>query len=204
MTSYPILYSFRRCPYAMRARFALYTAEIGHEHREIELKNKPSAMLEISPKGTVPVLQLLGGQILEESIDIMKWAGKNPVLSKKIADLIHENDTTFKYALDRYKYPGRYGEEEGINYSHQCEQFLKKLECSLFPFLEGETPSFGDMAVFPFIRQYAMVDPEKFKNQPYFNLHKWLDYFLNHDIFQHMMHKHPVWLTQSSPILITF
>src|SRR5579862_4167934 len=103
-----ILYTFRRCPYAMRARLALYTAAISHENREVDLKNKPAEMLEISPKGTVPVLQLGDGTVLEQSLDIMNWALKNPNVPSDLMELISENDTTFKDALNRYKYPGRY------------------------------------------------------------------------------------------------
>src|SRR5262245_12767386 len=97
--SYPILYTFRRCPYAMRARLALYTAKIAHEHREVDLKNKPQEMVAISPKGTVPVLQLVDGTVLEQSLDIMKWALKDDALTVEDEQLITENDTAFKKAL---------------------------------------------------------------------------------------------------------
>lgn len=135
--SLPVLYSFRRCPYAMRARLALYSAKIAHEHREVDLKNKPAEMLVISPKGTVPVLQLENGTVLEQSLDIMNWALDNPPLLLEDTQLITENDATFKQALDRYKYPGRYPEETGIDDRTQCELFLKKLEGRLTPFLTG-------------------------------------------------------------------
>jgi glutathione S-transferase len=200
----PILYSFRRCPYAIRARLALYTAKIPHEHREIRLKDKPLEMLAISPKGTVPVLQLEGGTILEESLDIMDWAFQSPSLSLEDQQLVTENDTFFKYALDRYKYPGRYCEEPGISYRNQCEIFLSKLENRLNPFLAGNTVSLIDMAIFPFIRQFAMVDPEWFKAQPYPRLKTWLDFFVTSPLFQQVMQDHPVWTSGNQPVVTAF
>jgi glutathione S-transferase len=191
-TKLPILYSFRRCPYAMRARFALHLAKIPHEHREISLKDKPLEMLKISPKGTVPVLLLLDGRVLEESLDIMIWAmgGK---LSPEDRDLIMENDTSFKRALDRYKYPGRYSEEENVNYRDNCVLFLEKLESRLDPFLSGDKPTLVDMALFPFIRQFSSVDPEWFEAQSYPHLKKWLNYFITSELYNKVMEKHPLW-----------
>lgn len=191
-TTLPILYSFRRCPYAMRARFALHIAKIPYEHREISLKNKPLEMLEISPKGTVPVLLLADGKIIEESLDIMIWA-MGAHLSPEDSELITQNDTSFKRALDRYKYPGRYPEEEGVNYRDHCVLFLEKLESRLNPFLSGDTPTLVDMALFPFIRQFSSVDPEWFEVQPYPHLIKWLDYFMSSELYEQVMQKHPLW-----------
>jgi len=200
----PILYSFRRCPYAIRARLALYAAKIIHEHREIRLKDKPLEMLAISPKGTVPVLQLEGGVVLEESLDIMNWAFQAPALSLEDQGIITENDTSFKYALDRYKYPGRYFEEPGISYRKHCEAFLKKLEGRLHSFLTGNTASLVDMAIFPFIRQFAMVDPEWFKEQPYPRLKIWLDFLISISLFQQVMQDYPVWTLKNQPVIIAF
>lgn len=200
----PILYSFRRCPYAMRARLALYSAKVAHEHREVDLKNKPLAMLKLSPKGTVPVLQLKEGNLLEQSLDIMNWALEAPVLSVKNSQLITENDTTFKQALDRYKYPGRYHEEIGENYRHTCEQFLKKIEDSLIPFLAGNTITLADMAIFPFIRQFSMVDLEWFEDQPYPKLKTWLTFFASNSLFEQVMQSYSPWLPENQPTLVTF
>jgi glutathione S-transferase len=200
----PILYSFRRCPYAMRARLALYAAKIPHEHREIHLKDKPLEMLAISPKGTVPVLQLEEGTVLEESLDIMSWAFHMPPLSLEDQQIITENDTSFKHTLDRYKYPGRYGEESGISYRNQCETFLSKLENRLNPFLAETTISLVDMAIFPFIRQFAMVDSEWFETQPYPCLKIWLDSFISTPLFQQVMQDYPVWSPGNQPIVIAF
>ena len=191
--SFPILYSFRRCPYAIRARLALYSAKIVHEHREVDLKNKPMEMLELSPKGTVPVLQLEDGTVLEQSLDIMNWALKEPLLSAEDAQLITENDTTFKKALDRYKYPGRYPDEEGSHDRDQGEIFLQKLEMRLNPFLTGNTLTLLDMAIFPFVRQFAAVDPEWFDAQSYPRLKKWLDTFVSSPLFQQVMREYLPW-----------
>ena len=199
----PALYSFRRCPYAIRARLSLYCAKISHEHREVRLKAKPLEMLEISPKGTVPVLQLEDGTILEESLDIMNWAFKAPPLPLEDTQLITENDASFKQALDRYKYPGRYSEASD-SYRNHCEAFLKKLEDRLNPFVTGNTASLTDMAIFPFIRQFAMVDPEWFKAQPYPGLKIWLDFFISSPLFQQAMKGYPLWSPENQPIFITF
>lgn len=206
--SYPILYTFRRCPYAMRARLALYSAKIAHEHREVDLKNKPWEMLVISPKGTVPVLQLVDGTVLEQSIDIMEWAFKDDSLIVEDKQLITENDTTFKKALDRYKYPGRYPEEGGIDYRDQGKVFLNYLEdrlkaCGLNSFLAGKGPGLLDMALFPFIRQFVQVDPAWFEAQAYLYLKSWLDSFTFSPLYGHVMQKHSPWRSGDEAVLIT-
>lgn len=204
--SLPILYSFRRCPYAMRARLALYSAKIPHEHREVDLKNKPAEMLAVSPKGTVPVLQLADGMVLEQSLDIMKWALNQSPLTLEETQLITENDTVFKQALDRYKYykPDRDPEETPIHNLEHCEAFLRKLETLLHPFLTGNTAILADMALFPFIRQFAMVDPGWFEEQPYPRLKSWLDFFLISALFRHVMQDYVPWTAGDQPTLIQF
>ncbi len=187
----PILYSFRRCPYAMRARFALICANIAYEHREIILRDKPKEMLEISPKGTVPVLLLPDNKVLEESLDIMIWAMGPPCAEDRA--LIHTNDTSFKKALDRYKYPGRYVEEPDANYRDTCLRFSQELENRLGNFLSGESPKLIDMALFPFIRQFVKVDPVWFETQAYPKLKKWLEFFGSSDLFEKVMQKHELW-----------
>ena len=172
--------------------------------REVDLKNKPSEMLEISPKGTVPVLQFGDGGVLEESLDIMKWAFSIPNFPLEEAELITENDTTFKRALDRYKYPGRYPEEAGSDYRRQCEAFLKKIEDQLVPFLTGTTPKLIDMAVFPFIRQFALVDSVWFEAQTYPHIKSWLDFWITSALFSQVMQEHPLWVSGDEPTVVAF
>ncbi|OJX09548.1 MAG: hypothetical protein BGO77_05135 [Caedibacter sp. 37-49] len=199
----PILYSFRRCPYAIRARLALYLSKISHGHREIDLKNKPIEMLTMSPKGTVPILIVSNDILLEESLDIMKWAFKIPNLDSKDTLLIEENDTRFKYALDRYKYPGRYPVKDDLDYQKECIEFLRKIENRLSPFLNGNNISFLDLAIFPFIRQFSMVDSEWFKELPYPHVKMWLSSLTESELFQNVMKKYPLWTLNNDPIIIS-
>ena len=184
----------------------LSTSGLSYDPREIELKDKPQEMLEISPKGTVPVLQLPDGKVLEESIDIMKWAlGQSDPLGlvdysqstlKEIDGLIAINDGEFKEALDRYKYPNRYGEEPSTHWRQQGEKFLAKLEelLSNQSFLFSAKPSLADLAIFPFVRQFAHVDHEWFEHSSYPKLIKWYCYFIDSPLFTEVMEKHPLWL----------
>jgi glutathione S-transferase len=199
--SLPILYSFVRCPYAMRARMALYSAKISHEHREVDLKNKCPELLSISPKGTVPVLELADKTVIEQSLDIMNWALKSP-LSALEKDIIEENDNSFKDALDRYKYPTRYDEKESTKYRDQCVLFINKIEDMLDPFISGKKPQLVDMALFPFVRQFVAVDSDWINKQPYPKLKKWVDYFACSDLFHHVMKKYPFWSLGDKPTLI--
>lgn len=192
----PILYSFRRCPYAIRARFALIGAGIAYEHREISLKNKPREMLIISPKGTVPVLVLSETQVLDQSLDIMAFALGMP--SEHHRALIDENDTSFKHALDRYKYPGRFLEDQAVDYRDSCLLFINKLENCLSPFLSGAKPALVDMALFPFVRQFARVDPTWFAQQNFPHLKQWLDFFISSDLFEKVMQKYPLWTSEKA------
>jgi len=200
----PILYTFRRCPYAMRARLALTYAGIQLEYREIMLKNKPQAMLNVSPKGTVPVLVLENGEIIDESLDIMLWAlqqsnPKNWLQHKEEAFiLIKENDNIFKPWLDRYKYADRFPEQTQTFYRTQGELFLHKLENNLsqFTFLLGNQPTLADFAIFPFVRQFAFVDKAWFNQSTYPKLQKWLNTHLENPLFEKIMVKHPVWVQE--------
>lgn len=197
----PILYSYRRCPYAMRARLAIYIADIAVELREISLRDKPTHMLQVSPKGTVPVLVLPNG-VIEQSLDIMMWALKqndphgwlNADLNKAHA-LIVENDTNFKRALDCYKYPERYPQLSQIDYRSQGEIFLQQLENLLnqHNYLLKDTASLADMAIFPFVRQFAAVDSAWFASSNYPQLQKWLDTFIHSDLFERVMKKQPTY-----------
>ena len=200
----PILYSFRRCPYAMRARLALsYALEVNAlELREVILKNKPQALLDISPKATVPVLQLVDGTVIDESLDIMQWALSindpgNWLLTDKeseVRELVTQNDGEFKWALDHYKYSDRHEESEEY-YRALGEKFLHKLNEKLQKnaFLMGENISFSDLAIFPFIRQFAHVDKKWFFTSEYEALINWTNYWLESDLFKNIMKKNPGW-----------
>jgi glutathione S-transferase len=207
MPNHHILYSYRRCPYAMRARMALRYAGIEVEIREISLRDKPASMLQASPKGTVPVLVLDNDVVLEESLDIMRWAlqqrdsgdwirNRRPALQTVIDQLIAENDGTFKRALDRYKYPDRFPQHSSAEYREQGEVFLKQLEERLNTqtFLLDEHLSLADVAIFPFIRQFAAVDPTWFELSPYPKLRAWLARLVASDLFTSVMEKHPTWI----------
>ncbi len=199
----PRLYSFRRCPYAMRARLGLLFAELQVELREITLKNKPAQMLAISPKGTIPVLQLLDGAVIEESREIMEWAleQKDPqgLLDTNILHqanaLIEENDNEFKHWLDRYKYADRHLEMTQIEYRQRGEAFLQVLEELLTKnsYLLGDGATIADIGIMPFVRQFAHVDRDVFYSLPYPNLQLWLQYWLEHPLFLQAMTKFQPW-----------
>ena len=201
--THPILYSFRRCPYAMRARLAIAYADVAVELREVELRNKPQAMLLISPKATVPVLQLENGRVLDESLDIMLWALQhndpehwlNAAGLDHAKALIRRNDEPFKYFLDRYKYADRYPAYSELYYRQQGELFLADLEDLLTQsaYLCGEHFSLADAAILPFIRQFCAVDPAWFKDSPYPLLRQWLKNFLASSLFEQVMTKYPCW-----------
>lgn len=200
---FPRLYSFRRCPYAMRARLGILFANLSVELREVVLKNKPATMLAISPKGTVPVLQLVDGSVIEESIEIIMWAleQQDPhglldsnVLHEATA-LIEQNDTSFKHWLNRYKYADRYLDMTQTEYREQGEVFLKVLETLLtkHTFLLGDSVTIADICILPFIRQFAHVDRAVFYNLPYPNLQLWLQNWLAHPFFIQAMAKFTPW-----------
>ena len=206
----PVLYSFRRCPYAIRARICLHYASITVELREVFLADKPEAMLALSSKGTVPVLQL-ADHVLDESIDLMYWAlsQSDPddwlrqELQQQTLSLIEENDGSFKTHLDHYKYWDRYPAEPQAFYRQQAEQFLGRLEGLLETnsFLLTDAPTVADIAIFPFIRQFAFVDKHWFDQAPYGHLQRWLDYFLNSRLFTATMDKSPAWQPGDKPKL---
>lgn len=197
----PILYSFRRCPYAMRARLALAASETSVEHREVLLRDKPAEMLAASPKGTVPVLVLSDGQVIEESLDIMRWALDRNDPSGWLAPdeamfgLVAINDGPFKQALDRYKYPNRYPGEDAQENRARGLEILTTLEARLArsAFLCGEAMSLADAAIFPFVRQFAHTDRDWFAAQDLPHLQAWLAAHLASPIFRAIMQKHPVW-----------
>ncbi|MEM6602588.1 MAG: glutathione S-transferase [Pseudomonadota bacterium] len=192
-----LLYSFRRCPYAMRARMALFYADIPFELHEVDLKNKPAHMLDISPKGTVPVLQLETGQILDESLDIMRWAMAQNDPDGWYRDIpqaeawIAKNDGAFKKALDRYKYPTRYPNEDCGHARSDCEAFIFALDMLLKDkkHLLGDKISWADIAIFPFVRQCANTDRNWFESLPYKYAQAWLSCYLNLPLFARIMEK---------------
>lgn len=202
-SSLPLLYSFRRCPYAMRARLGLLFAELPVELREIVLKNKPAQMLEISPKGTVPVLQLVDGTVIAESVEIMRWAleQQDPQgllvasVSLQAKALIEQNDNDFKHWLNRYKYADRHPERTQIEYRQQGEVFLQLLESLLTKnaYLLGSSPSIADIGIMPFVRQFAHVDRQVFYSLPYPKLQLWLQHWLQHPLFVQAMTKFQPW-----------
>lgn len=206
MTSRPVLYSFRRCPYAMRARLAISVSRLTVELREVVLRDKPPSMLEASPKGTVPVL-VAGDRVIEESDEIMFWALRQsdpenwlqPWRENRpaVEALIVENDGPFKRHLDRYKYPVRYP-DENIVAEEQRDAALEILSGweSLIGrggWLFGEEVSVADMALLPFVRQYAHVDKDWFDDQPIPAVKDWLERFLASDRFKAIMPKFDQW-----------
>ena len=196
----PILYSYRRCPYAMRARMALKLAEVAVEVCEISLRKKPAHMLQVSPKATVPVLVLPDGRVIEESIEIMLFALKTHTLGANIhADamaLVLGSDTDFKQALDAYKYPERYPNKTQIQHRADGEVFLQQLESLLLQntYLFGTTFGFADIAIFPFVRQFAAVDSAWFEQREYLKLHNWLKNWVESDLFKSVMEKQPTYI----------
>lgn len=201
----PILYSFRRCPYAIRARLAIKVSQIQVELREVVLAEKPKAMLAESPKGTVPVLVLSDDTVIDESKDIMfwalnqndpdKWLSQHQEKINEIDALITLNDNDFKRYLDHYKYADRFPEQPMEYYREQGEVFLQQLETRLSknPFLLGDSLSMADMAIVPFIRQFAFVDKPWFDRSPYRQLQDWLENILASDLFNKVMIKQSQW-----------
>ena len=191
------LYSFRRCPYAMRARMALRYCGVPVEIVEVSLKAKPAEMLAISPKGTVPVLNA-DGRVIDESLEIMRWAlaqndPQDWLLSgdARVAELIEANDQVFKVHLNHYKYAERYHEQPMEVYRAEGEMFLRRLEELLEgrDYLLTDHPSLADVALMPFVRQFAHVDREWFAQTPYVRLQAWLQRFLESELFTSIMKK---------------
>ena len=194
--SNPILYSFRRCPYAMRARMSLLESDVEVELREVILRDRPEHMMDISPKGTVPVLLLPDGTVIEESLDIMLWSLSEAWLVGDWKDLIEVNDGDFKYHLDRYKYNNRY--ENVLSSEEHREHAVSILKTyderlSKQAYLCGDTISLADLALSPFVRQFANTDRAWFDQLPLPQLLKWLEGILESDLFKACMVKHKQW-----------
>lgn len=201
----PILYSFRRCPYAMRARLALAASNTVCALREVVLARKPPALLEASPKGTVPVLVLPDGQVLDQSLDIMLWALRRndpkrwlpttPQALESSLQLIAECDGGFKANLDRYKYPNRYALPDGAVHRALGAQFLQALDATLTAqcFLNGPHFGLADAAIAPFVRQFAHTDTTWFASQNWPALQTWLTAFEASPSYADIMFKSPTW-----------
>jgi len=207
----PILYSFRRCPYAIRARLAIAVSEQSVRLREIILKDKPAELLAISPEKTIPVLQFNDAQatVITESLEIMIWAlNENdpqqwlaPPMTEMLA-LIDCNDYEFKPWLDKYKYADRFPAYSEHYYRDRADDFLMQLETRLLatPYLFGSQISLADMAIFPFIRQFASVDTTWFEQSHYLRVKQWLATLLGSPLFVTCMEKYPTWLTSKEDI----
>lgn len=207
MTTIPILYSFRRCPYAMRARMALLISETRFELREVKLAAKPEAMLSASPKGTVPVLVTAEGPVIDESIEIMRWAleRNDPEnwLPGDDAALIESNDGPFKHHLDRYKYAARHGSDP-VEHRSAAMEILETLEERLMraDFLIGPSRTLVDIAIMPFIRQFAEADRVFFDAQPLPALRRWLAWHLSSDLFGQAMLRMDPWHSGDTPKIV--
>jgi glutathione S-transferase len=205
MESGPILYSFRRCPYAMRARMALWVAGITVELREVKLAAKPPELAQASPKATVPVLGLADGTVIDESLAIMRWAlaQSDPEgwLAGDDPALIAVNDGAFKHHLDRAKYPGRYAPDT-IDHRAEALALLRPLETRLetAPYLCGAARGIADIALFPFVRQFAHIDREWFARQSLPRVQHWLDSHMASDLFARIMPKFAPWKAGDAPI----
>ena len=209
MNEIPVLYSFRRCPYAIRARMALKMSGIEVELREVSLSDKPAKMLKSSPKGTVPVLVFANGIVIDESLDIMIWALEqsdpdcwlpdNPAEQTENYHLIELCDSEFKQQLDGYKYADAKSGESMESYRTAAEKYLRYIEKKLTDhrYLINERINIADVAIFPFIRQFAHVDKDWFDQAGYKKLQTWLDNFLHAALFSEVMMKYSCWTEDS-------
>ena len=214
INKYPTLYSFRRCPYAMRARLAIRLCKIECIIREISLKAKNSEFLKVSPKGTVPVLVLPNGKVLEESLDIINWSLEqndpnnlkvNDKVTKKINDkYIQLFDKDFKFHLDRYKYSSRYNISNSEIHRNKARNILTEINSMLEgkDYIGGQCMSLLDISILPFVRQYRIADINWFDNHLGLrNINNWVNIFLNTEILASIMTKYKVWEKEDPPIL---
>ncbi|MEP7315924.1 MAG: glutathione S-transferase [Sphingomicrobium sp.] len=203
----PILYSFRRCPFAIRARLAMAISRTTFELREVKLAAKPGDLLEKSPKGTVPVLVMPDGIVIDESLRIMGWALENSDpegwLGRVDDELIAENDGPFKHDLDRYKYSGR-NNADALAHRESGANFLHKLDARMLggDWLAGASRGFTDAAIFPFVRQFASVDRDWFDAQSLSSLRPWLDRCCKSDLFQSIMLRVVPWSPDAAPVIM--
>ncbi len=214
--SYPILYSLRNCPYAMRARIAIFKAKQTVLLRDLVLSNKPTEMLKASPKGTVPVIVLKNGEVIEESLEVMLWAlnetdpedllhRSNEQMLTEMLTLINDFDSEFKTRLEQYKCAKRYQETNVTECREACEQYIEKLEQRLnqHGFLMSNKESLVDIALLPFIRQFARIERQWYLQSPYPKVRQWLNGYLQSPMFTKVMAKYPLWLDNHEEVLFT-
>lgn len=202
----PVLYSFRRCPYAMRARFALLVSGTVCQIREVKLSAKPAALIAASPKATVPVLVLPGGEVIDQSLEIMRWSlGRNDPegwLERGEPALIEANDEPFKHHLDRYKYPARHDADPA---EHRAAglMLLQPLEARLAEAanLCGEVRGLADLAIMPFVRQFAQVERDWFDAQGLPGVQGWLARHQDSALFAAAMVRLQPWQPGDAAIL---
>ena len=209
---YPILYSYRRCPYAIRARMALAYTDVQVEIREISLQNRPEELYEVSKKGTVPVLITIDGLVIDESLEIMLWALKNNLNQtwlienhNKAIEMIDRNDILFKKWLDRYKYHDRYPENSKEHYRKNCSDILSDYENQLnnTKYLLRNDMSISDIAIFPFVRQFSNVDFNYFI-ATYPKLNNWLQLIIESELFLSVMNKYLEYKNEAEPLITNF
>ena len=213
----PILYSFKRCPYAMRARMIIFLTDIQCELREVHLKNKPQSMLDLSPKGTVPVLQIDAYKVIDESLEIVEWAlGINDIFKKNkilpdqevlTKDLISLFDDEFKFHLDRYKYSVRYQDANPIQSRSKCLEILNKIENSISNsnWFFGDSINKLDICILPFIRQFRIADPEWFDSlNEIHQVKSWLKHFLKSPLLLNIMNKNDPWQEGDQALIFPF
>lgn len=199
-----VLYSFRRCPYAMRARLALHSAGVAVHLREVVLRDKPAAFLAVSPSATVPCL--VAEDVIDESLDIMRWAlaQNDPEgwldMPEGGETWITRCDEPFKHALDRTKYATRYPDEDPEQHRAAAMAYLTALDAQIDGWIYGR-PTLADFAILPFVRQFAFIDKPWFDAQPLPDLHPWLAHFLISDRFGAIMQKYPAWREGCAPVL---
>ena len=210
----PILYSFRRCPYCMRAHIGLNYSSASIELREVFLKEMPEELLKVSPNKTVPVLILSDDIAMDESWDILKWALRKNDPDNWLGDgeqyladaemLVETNDFSFKTDLDHYKYADRNPEHSKEHYRAECEEFIEELEEMLsgHVYLLTDTLTVADIAVFPFVRQFSLVDKTWFDQSRYKNVKRWLDILINSELFQNAFLKHDAWQSDDKIIYL--
>ncbi|WP_438467113.1 glutathione S-transferase [Marinomonas sp. PE14-40] len=206
---FPILYSFRRCPYAIRARYALSLLNIKVEIREVVLRNKPEALLRLGGRSSVPQMICEQGVRYPESMDIIRWAMARKqnanIYSKpqerEIAAWLFQTDHRFKFWLDKYKYADRHPDFSQEYYRSQGERFLRRLESKLSKqaFLLGDEMSMADVLVFPFIRQFRGVDNTWFDQSQYTSVKLWLNQIIEDKTFEKVMIKLPPWQEVDEP-----
>jgi len=210
----PILYSLRNCPYAMRARIAIYKSKQPILLRDLVLSNKPAEMLTASPKGTVPVVVLPNGTVIEESLEVMLWAlmendpsdllcQTDHTVLPEILNIIEKFDNEFKSCLEQYKCAKRYKEDNITECREACEKYIAELELCLTqqPFLFSLKESLADIALLPYIRQFARVERQWYLQSPYPKLKQWLNNYLQSSMFTKVMAKYPLWMDSQEKVV---